>query len=381
MKRFILAISCAMSVLLIVSCGSTPEAEPQPEVKDAVEEVKEEVKEDVKEETPAPDFSAANQTLLALTQTARENAIAANAKSYYPEGFDVAETRYTEIKNNVSANSSADYSRQIKDLTARYQSLAAASQAQALKAKADELSLAGENQSAYDAGAKALEEYAGLGADASGEDLLAKANEALNSYNDVVNKGLRANAARERNAALEAKKNADSVKAGVARKDEYTKASETFKKADSSYVTADIEGAYNGYKSAKETFTSLYEDIKDRRAAAQALIDAAKQKVADTESYATEADSIAPIEGEVAGIEAEDAVLLEDDNFANPDDAVIDVESDVTAKTAEKVAQTAIAVEEAANAGAESASEAVDDAAENIVNSVSGESDVSSEAE
>ena len=171
----------------------------------------------------------------------------------------------------------------------------------------------------------------------------------------MVNKGLKANAGRERQAALEAKKNADSVKAGVARKEEYTKASEIFKKADSSYVTANLEGAFNGYKTSKEAFTSMYEEIKEKRAAAQALIDAAKQKVADSENYAIEADSIAPLEGETAGIEAEDAVLLEEDNFANPEDAVIDVEEGATAKTAEKVAETAIAVEEAANAAIENA--------------------------
>jgi len=339
-KKLILALSCASVVLLAVSCGSTPKEEPVPEVKDAVEEVKEEVKESV-------DYSTANQTLLALTEAARENAIASDAKKYYPDGFDAAESKFTEIKNNISADSTKDYSQQIKDLTDRYNSLAAASQAQALKEKADTLSLSGEDQSSYDAGKKALEEYAALGTSASGKDLLAKAQEALNAYSDVVNKGLKANAARERNAALEAKKNADSVKAGVARKDEYTKASDTFKKGDSQYVTANIEGAFNSYKSAKETFTYLYQDIKDKRAAAQAKIDAAKQRVADSENYAVEADTIAPLEGEVAGIEKEDAVLLEEDQFANPDEAVIDVEDGVTAKTAEKVAETAIAAEEA----------------------------------
>jgi len=138
------------------------------------------------------------------------------------------------------------------------------------------------------------------------------------------------------------------------KKEEYKKASEIFKKADSSYVTANIEGAFNGYKTAKETYSALYEEIKEKRAAAQALIDAAKQKVADSENYAKEADTIAPLEGVVAGIEAEDAVLLEEDNFANPEDAVINVEDGTTAKTAEKVAETAIAVENAATNATES---------------------------
>ena len=352
MKKVILTLSCVLAVLFAVSCGSTPTAEPEPEVKDTVEEIKQEVKEEVQQ---AADYSAANKTLFALTETARQNAIASGAEKYFADGFNAAEAKFTTVKNNVETDSSKDYSAEIKDLTARYQSLASASQAQALKEKADELSLAAENQASYDAGKKALEEYAALGTEASGADLLAKATEALNAYNDVVNKGLKANAARERQAALEAKKNADSVRAGVAKKEEYTKASETFKKADSSYVTANIEGAFNGYKSAKETFSSLYEEIKEKRAAAQILIDAARKKVADAENYAVEADTIAPLEGEVAGIEAEDAVLLEEDNLANPEDAVINVEEGVTAKTAEKVAETAIAAEGAVNSAIQEA--------------------------
>lgn len=359
MKKVILTLSCVCAVLFAVSCGSTPVAEP--EVKDVVEETKEDVKEEVKEEVAqAADYSTANKTLLALTDAARENAVASGAEKYFSEKFASAEEKYTIVKNNVETDSSKDYSAEIKDLTERYQSLASASQAKALKEKADELSLADENKSLYEAGQKALEEYSALSDETSGADFLAKANEALNAYSNVVNKGLKANAARERQAALEAKKNADSVKAGVAKKEQYTKASETFKKADSSYVTTNIEGAFKGYKEAKEAFNSLYEEIKEKRAAAQALIDAAKQKVADSENYAVEADSIAPLEGEVAGIEAEDAVLLEEDSLANPDEAVIDVESGVTAKTAEKVAETAIAAEDAVNSAVEEAAAAVE---------------------
>lgn len=361
MKKVILTLSCVLTVLFAVSCGSTPVAEP--EVKDVVEDTKEEIKEEVKEEVvQAVDYSTANKTLLALTDAARENAIASGAEKYFSSNFAATEEKYTVVKNNVETDSSKDYSAEIKDLTERYQSLAAASQAKALKEKADELSLADENKSSYEAGQKALEEYSALSSETSGADLLAKANEALNAYSDVVNKGLKANAARERQGALEAKKNADSVKAGVAKKEQYTKASETFKKADSSYVTTNIEGAFKGYKEAKEAFNSLYEEIKEKRAAAQALIDAAKQKVADSENYAVEADSIAPLEGEVAGIEAEDAVLLEEDSLANPDEAVIDVESGVTAKTAEKVAETAIAAEDAVNSAVQEAANAVESA-------------------
>ena len=353
-KKYVSALSCAMAAFLIMSCGSTPKNDEDTTIKDVVpvEDVKEEVQEEIK---PVIDYSAANQTLFTLCEAARENAIASGAEKYYPEKFNAAETALESLKKDMADNAGNDYSVQIKDLTARYQSLAAASQAQTLKEKADALSLGDEDKASYEAGAKALEEYAAMGTGANGADLLEKANEALNAYNDVVNKGLKANAARERKAALEAKKLADSVKAGVAQKEVYTKASDTFKKADASYVTANIEGAFNGYKSAKETFNSLYEDISAKRAAAQALIDAAKQRVADSANYAEEADTIAPLATEVAGIEQEDAVLLEEDKFEDPKNAEINVEEGITAKAAEKVAETAIKAEEAVNDAVEDA--------------------------
>ena len=133
MKKLISALACIMAVLFVISCGSTPEAEPEPTVKDAVEEIKKDVEETV-------DFSVANKSLLALTEAARQSAIEFGAEKYFSDGFSVAETKYTSIKNNVETDSSKDYSAEIKDLTARYNSLASASQASALKEKADALS-------------------------------------------------------------------------------------------------------------------------------------------------------------------------------------------------------------------------------------------------
>ena len=343
MKKYALALSCALAALFFVSCGSTPEPEPTPTPEPEQPVVENPVQ--VEQPVTQDDFSAANAQLLAGTEAARAKALAADAKTFYPEAFDSLDAEYETLKNDVASNPSEDYSVRIKDLTAKYESLAVASEAQALKKRVDSMDFASLDQSAYDNAGKALSEYDAMGIASSGADLLAKANEAKDGYKELMNKGLVAIAGRERQTALEAKKKADSVKAGVAQKEVYTKASDTFKKADSSYVTANIEGAYQGYKSAKETFNQLYESIFEKRAAAQAAIDRAKQKVSDSANYAEEADSIAPLASEVAGIEKEDAVLLEQDELANPDDAIINVEDSVTAKTAEKAATAAIAVE------------------------------------
>lgn len=330
-------LSCVCAVLFLASCGSTPKAE------EPVDTSKE-------EEASVPSVeSSVNQSLLEAAEKARQAAVEADAQKYHQAKFDATDKLFTDVKNKVAANPSTDFSADIKDVTDRFNALTKASLARSMKDRADELGFAGEDQASYDKGKKALDEYEALDANAGSAELAAKADEAFNAYSALMLKGFKAFAGRERNAALDAKKNADSVRAGVAKKDEYKKAADAFKNADMAYVTKNIESAYRGYKSAKETYTELYETVSKNRAAAQEAIERAKQKVAEAANYSAEADTISPIAGNVAGIEKEDAILLENDNLANPDDAVINVEEGETAQTAEKEAAAAIAVENAAN--------------------------------
>ncbi len=308
-----------VAIFAFFSCGSTPTAEPEVDTTEA-----QAPKED-KEETVTEDFTQANQTLLAQADAARQKAIDAGAEKYFPEVLAADDKYYDDVKNNISSRPAEDHSAGIKEVITRYEALATASYAKELKLKADEFGVSDTG------GERAISNFESSD---KGSDMRNHADNAFEIYSKLLLAHMGTMAKSERNAALEAKKKADSVKAGVAKKTEYKAASDTFKKADSSYVTKDLEGAYKGYHSAKNAFNGLYESIAEKRAAAQAAIERAKKRVAEAESYTIEADSIAPIQGEVAGIEKEDAVLLEEDSFANPDDAVIDVESSAEAKAA-----------------------------------------------
>lgn len=332
MKKHLLLLSGILAILSFISCGSTPTAEP--ETKKEPPKVEETAPAPVVEEPAAEDFAQANEVLLSKADAARQKAIEAGAEKFFPDVLAADDGFYDGVKSDVKENPSADHSSKISEVITRYEALATACMAKELKEKADELGLSDSEAE------KALSDFA---ASDNGADMRANADKALSAYSALLLKQLAAMAKTERNAALEAKKNADSVKAGVAKKAEYTAASNTFKKADSDFVTKNLEGAYRGYRSAKGTFQSLYESIAEKRAAAQAAIERAKQRVAEAENYTLEADSIAPLQGEVAGIEKEDAVLLEADNFANPEDAVINVEESEEAKAA-------AAIDEAINA-------------------------------
>ncbi len=333
-----------MCIFLLASCGSTPAPEPvvEPEVNQEAETPV------VEQPAETEDLTQVNTDLLQKVEQARALAIEAKADSFFPDVYVVLEEKYQSLKDLFAQDSKVDYSAEANDLISRYNAIAKAAQAKLLKGRIDELGFADFDPKAYEDGQAALDKYSSQEGEASA--LLSYSDAALNAYKDIINKGFVALAGRERNAALEAKKNADSVKAGVAKKEEYSKASEIFKKADSAYVTKDIEGAYEGYRTSKESYTKLFEVVSRNRAQAQAALERAKQKVQEAEEFTLDADTKAPLESQITGIEDENTVLLESDDLANPDEAVIDVESSDTAKKAEEEAATAIAEEEAENA-------------------------------
>lgn len=338
----------AFASLLFVACGSTKvESVPEDNTTAEVENQEENKTEDVIEEKKE-DFSASNAELVLKVEAARAAAIAAGAEKFYKSFLAETDSKYSGVKADLKNNPSADYSGDLKDLINRYESMEYASLAQGLKSKTSSMNTSDLDAATLKKASDALASYEALMNSGSGADMLAQAKLAYQSYSDLVNKGFTAMAGRERKAALDAKKNAESVKAQVAKKtkDAYQKASEVFKKADASYSFKKLEPAYNGYKTAKESWTEMFEIVKKDREETEARLAAAKQKVLEAEKAALAADAEAPLTEKVAGIEDEDTVLLEADKFARPEDSISDVESGEVAETAGKIADEAIASEE-----------------------------------
>ena len=317
----------ALSVFLIlsfVSCGSKPAAEdtPVPE-----EPVVEETIEETVEETVS---TAGNEWALANMDSARQAAIDSGANEY--SMFDDLEALYAKIKEKAANDE--DVTGDCVELANKYQALAIYVQAYELKEKIDDHEVPALVKGAYDQGAADLEAFEALteDPDSSGDDWIAKATSAYANFKTVfatLSKDLAKNARAD---ALEAKKDADSVKAGVSQKKEYNRAVEIFKKGDASYSMMGFETAFDSYNEAYDIFEALYADISEKRAAALAAIEAAKKSVEESAAVAEEADREAPLSGDVDGIEDEDAVLLEEDNYANPEDAEAQLDEDISIK-------------------------------------------------
>lgn len=340
MKKVFLKVLSIFMLTLFVACGSTPEEEPvEPEA--PAEEVVEEQK---PEPEPEPEPVAVdNSAVLKSAEDARQAAIDAGAEKDAPELLSNIDALYDSIKADSEANK--DVSDSAKDIALRYEALSSFIEAKNTKARIDELGFASENQKKYDDANAVLEETESLFAnsEATGSEILEKANSAKSSFNLILFTAFKNEAQNARKNAAEAKRNADSVKAGVSQKKAYTEAVDDFKMGDSLYAMQNPEKALEYYTKSENSLTLLYNDISEKRAAAQAAIDAAKKRVAESEAAALEADQTAPLEEKVEGIEDEETQLLEEDNYANPEDAEIELPEtvlDTVIENVEDVTQT-----------------------------------------
>lgn len=332
MKKILISALSILLAVSFISCGSKPEpeetTEPEAPVVTEQEEPQktEEIKEEVKEEI---EIKVDNSLALESLSASRNAALESGAEKTAADKLAKLDSQYEALKEKAEAG--ADVSKESEDLVNKYMALSSYTKAVEAKKKIDDTKLFTLVQNVYDEGDKALTELEVMFDDpnASGKDMLDKATKASASFNSVLVVIYKRLAKDERAEAYAAKKNADSVKAGVSQKEKYSEGVELFNKGDSLYSMQNAAKAYDNYSAAKEIFTNLYEDISEKRAAALKAIEEAKKRVAESEDFAVQADAEAPITEKVAGIEDEDAVLLEKDNYENPDDAQIDVSEDV----------------------------------------------------
>ena len=326
-KTALFAISLFL-IFSLVSCGSkkadedvpAPEAPVVEQIEETVEETVEEVQETVS--------TAENEMALANMDAARQGALDSGADDFYL--FDDLEALYAQLK--ARAENGEDVSKECAELAKKYQALAAYAKAYELKEKIDDYEIPSVVQNAYDQGSSDMTAFEDLAEDpnASADEMLSRATSALGNFKAVFATLSRELAKEARDDALAAKKDADSVKAAVSQKKEYTRGVEIFKKGDASYSMMGFESAYDYYDEAYEIFNTLYEDISEKRAAALAAIEAAKKSVEESAAVAAEADLEAPLSEEVDGIEEEDAVLLDEDDYADPEDSEVYLEEDIS---------------------------------------------------
>lgn len=326
MKKVVLSAVSILTVLFFISCGTKPAPEESAEI-EAPETTEIEETDTDTEATDGEDSDESsydNYEAFAKVTAARKEAIEVGAEIYTAELFRAIDTDYNEVSRR---SESEDVAEDCAKLEKRYLTLADIVKAIKLKKKINEEGLAEYDQQDYDEGERSLAviEKAYEDDTAIDDTLRAEAANAYASFNKVFIIAYKKIAQDERTKAFQAKQNADSVKAGISQKERYNKAVDEFKAGDSAYSMQNPESAVNHYRTAKDAFTALYEEVSAKRAEAQRRMEEAKKRVAEAEKFAAEADSKAPIREAVEGIENEETVLLEQDDYS-ADEAEITVD-------------------------------------------------------
>ena len=334
MKKVLLVLFSVFTILFFISCGSKPapeEVEPEAPV----------VEENVEPETPIvdetdntiePETEQLSEeelaALIAKIDEAREVAILAGAEKNAPDLLNSIDGIYEKAKEeNLQDNADS--------LILKYSILASYAKAKNAKIEIDENNLSGFAQKNYDEGVICLQkvEEALANIEEIEPNAQKDAESAYSNFTNVITIAYKKLAKEQRNLAYEAKVKSDSVRAGVSQKERYKEATDNFKSGDTLYSMQSPKKALEKYELAAQQFTELYEEVSEKRAAAQAAIEAAKRKVQESSQFAEQADEESPITEKLDGIEDADTVLLEEDDYENPEDAEADISEDIDDET------------------------------------------------
>lgn len=292
--------------LLFISCGSKPAPETTTEPKAPV------VTEDVVVEEKEPEV-VDNESAIKKVEEARALAIEAGADKYAPELFSKVEELYQQLVNNSEGK---DLSSECENLEASYAVLADYAKAKSVKEKIDAEELMTYAQSTYYEGVELLTSVEkSFEAELFDSSVVETAHNAYVKFNKVYMIAYKLIAQKERDLALDAKKDADNVKASVSQKERYKVAADEFAAGDSAYSMQNPESAYNHYGVAKDEFGKLFVEVSEKRAEALRIMEEAKKRVEESKNFASEADVQAPISEPIEGIEEADAVLLEETKY------------------------------------------------------------------
>lgn len=168
--------------------------------------------------------------------------------------------------------------------------------ATSMKDKIEKLSLAGYNEDSYNEGNSAFERYNSLVAEnGSATEKLTNAILAEKKYKEVLDSAFFKLAAEKKVEVVQVRNDALEIKSDKADKVGFEAAQLLFVTAETASAAKEFEKAYDYYAKAKDAFSDVYNNVSSKRAAALEAIERAKNKAADVESFAEEADEIAPI--------------------------------------------------------------------------------------
>lgn len=258
------------------------------------------------EEVPAVTFTEDEKNdLLGKVAAARTAAVAASADSIFPEEFAAVDAACAEALAAFEADGDAAALKEAaKDAIRMYKTLENAALAEAEFNRIVDLGFDADNPAAFDAACEMAENLRAMAADgASPAELLAASESLLGSYRGILDASFKKRADAQRQEYIAVEKQAKGIKAEVSRKADFAAAHQLCVDGDAAYACTSYEQALSTYRQATDKMTAIFTDVSQKRAGAQAAIDAARARAAAAEQVALEADEIAPLPEDAEGFE------------------------------------------------------------------------------
>jgi len=220
---------------------------------------------------------------------ARDRALAANAESSSPDALRTSDAMLAAADALLAAGDSRGAIAAYTKAIAAYDATEKRSSAIKVRDRVDELIFGPLDSGNYALAGQKLDSVDGLMA-TNTLDAQDAAAESLLRYRLVLSKGWELTAGKRRDGAERYKTDAENIKAQVAVKAAYAEAKATWDMAIAAAAAGDNEAASPLFEKAEALFKVVYQEAADKRAAAEAAIQAANAKTAQSEGVAQQGD-------------------------------------------------------------------------------------------
>jgi hypothetical protein len=223
---------------------------------------------------------------------ARDEAIAAGILDYVPEYLDLADEVALGAERAYLAEDYYKAEAEALEALDRYRSLKTGMEAYLIREEVERRDFAGFDQARFDRADASLLAAAAAYEGGAVKDALAGAGESKTLYDGVLKAGWAAYAAQLRGLAQRERRNALDAKANVAVREDFSRVDQIFNQAESAYASKVYNNAADLYIRAEAGFVETVLAAEEKRRIAQAAIEAADKKLAESESTVESAEKI-----------------------------------------------------------------------------------------
>lgn len=306
----ILIFLFTITVIFLISCKSKPQTVPgeKPKPKEGQTQAADTEKAQLRNELAA--IEGENGKL----KKAREKAVSLGADTVYPELLAATDELAQKAKTDSENGNLKDALAKYKEAIEQYNTLSNMLENSAMREEIEQNDFKGLMPEYYTE-AEELSKNAALELENTAPNyktVKEKAERAGMLYEKILTAGYFGSAKSIRAEARKAKEKCDSIKVARSRTEEYNKAVLTYNTGKVYAEENKYKEAYNSYKTARDLFLGLYDEVFVKRQEASTAIDGATKKQRESSKLAREADKEAPLAPAAKGFEKDEKLELED---------------------------------------------------------------------